>query len=415
MNLVTIPLSKVRPAPYNPRVDLRPEDPRYQALVRSIDEFGLVEPLVVNRRTWHLVGGHQRLKVLQARGEMQAEVVLLDLTPQKEKALNVALNKIAGGWDHDRLKDLLDELVRSSDVDVQLTGFERPEIELLLGDLLPDEEDDADLDVVGSPITEPGDLIELGPHRILCGDATEPGNVLRVLVEPAKLCFTDPPYGVAYDRERRPKAPRSRKQSSEQLQNDALSPKRYAEWFARFADTLPAALQPGAPFYIWNGHRNFGLMADLLRDRDFHVASVLTWAKESFSPGFGDYNEQTEFCLYGWKGGARHSWYGGKAQSSLWKISRDPTGLYQHPTQKALRLAERAIRNSSRNGELVYDPFLGGGTTLVAAAQLGRRLCGIEIEPRYCDVAVRRFVAAAGAGAVSVEVRAKYLGQEVKR
>jgi DNA modification methylase len=234
----------------------------------------------------------------------------------------------------------------------------------------------------------------------------------------ASLCHTDPPYGVRYDAENRPgphrgrQAPRGR---HEPIQNDALTPKQYAAWFEPVADSLCDALAPGAPLYIWNSHRNFGLMHDLLTERGFKVSSVITWAKPSFAPGFGDYNEQTEFCLYGWKRGARHPWYGSKSETTLWQVARDRTQSYQHPTQKALELAERAIRNSSRSGEIVFDPFLGSGTTLIGAARLGRRCFGLEIEPGYCDVIVRRYIALAGMGAVPPEVADRYAEQGVRQ
>ncbi len=188
----------------------------------------------------------------------------------------------------------------------------------------------------------------------------------------------------------------------------SLTPKRYAKWFAKVTDAMAEALAAGAPFYAWNSHKNFGLMHDLLRARGFKISSVITWAKESFSPGFGDYNEQVEYCLYGWKGGARHSWYGPKNESTLWRVRRDRTDLYRHPTQKALELADRAIRNSSKAGQVVFDPFLGSGTTLIAAARLGRRCFGMEIEPRYCDCIVRRYIALAGKAAVKGELIERY-------
>ena len=155
-------------------------------------------------------------------------------------------------------------------------------------------------------------------------------------------------------------------------------------------------------------------MHDLLVDRNFKVSCVLTWAKESFSPSFCNYQQQTEFCLHGWKTGAKHNWYGPKNESTLWDINRDRTTEYHHPTQKALELAQRAIRNSSKYGDIVFDPFLGSGTTLIAAARLGRRCFGIEIEPCYVDCIVRRYIALAGKGTVSPDVLKLYQINEEK-
>jgi DNA modification methylase len=158
-------------------------------------------------------------------------------------------------------------------------------------------------------------------------------------------------------------------------------------------------------------------MHDLLTARGFKVASVITWAKESFSPSFGNYNEQVEYCLYGWKSGARHFWYGPANESTLWQIHREPTKQYQHPTQKPLELAERAMRNSSLRGQIVLDTFLGSGTTLIAAEKLSRKCFGIEITPHYCDVIVRRWIAFVGVDNVPQNLTEKYcLGkfEEVK-
>lgn len=239
---------------------------------------------------------------------------------------------------------------------------------------------------------------------------------LHVKNSRARLCHTDPPYGVNYDRNNRAAGAQAKRSSTaaEHIRNDGLTPKRYEAWFGKVIQALAEAMTSGASFYIWNSHRNFGLMHDLLASHKFKVASVVTWAKESFAPGFGDYNEQTEFCLYDWKGGARHSWHGPKNESTLWRIRRDRTDLYRHPTQKALELAERAIRNSSKRGDIVFDPFLGSGTTLIAAARLGRRCFGIEIEPKYCDCIVRRYVALAGHKAVPPDILGRFLPEEVR-
>jgi DNA modification methylase len=141
----------------------------------------------------------------------------------------------------------------------------------------------------------------------------------------------------------------------------------------------------------------------------YRVGCVLTWAKESFSIGYGDYNQQTEFCLYAWKQGTgRHRWYGPTNETTLWQVARDHTQHYLHPTQKPVELAERALRNSSKRGDIVMDVFLGSGTTLVAAERLGRRCFGIEIDPKYCDVVIRRYIALVGEGNVPAGLAERY-------
>ncbi|RPJ70264.1 MAG: site-specific DNA-methyltransferase, partial [Alphaproteobacteria bacterium] len=220
-------------------------------------------------------------------------------------------------------------------------------------------------------------------------------------------------YNVNYNPDSRPiiKKPKNKKYQGD-ITNDNLSPQKYRNWFNKIITSISESLVPGSCFYIWNSHKNFGLMHELLTEQNFKIGSVITWAKESFAPGFGDYNEQTEFCLYGWKAGSKHYWYGPKNESTLWSINRDNTSLYKHPTQKALELAERAIRNSSKSGNIVFDPFLGSGTTLIAAARLGRRCFGIEIEPKYCDTIIRRYIATAGKNSVSQKILKLYCSEE---
>ncbi|NQT01461.1 MAG: DNA modification methylase [Planctomycetes bacterium] len=430
MKIKKIAIDKINPASYNPRRNLRPDDKEYRQLVKSMSEFGCVEPLVWNKRTGNLVGGHQRFKIILAQVAKEAQVSVVDLSLEKEKALNIALNKISGDWDQDKLNMLLDELLEIPDFDVELTGFELPDIENMLADTLKDSDSeknfniDEELNRKGPAITKSGEIIELGmhgEHRLLCGDVTKPQDVNKLMGQfRAQLCNVDPPYSVNYDRRNRPTSKHQKKKintneaRSMKIKNDDLTPKRYANWFRKVRDALVEVLNKGAAFYIWNSHKNFGLMYDLLTENNFKVATVITWAKETFSPNFADYNNQTEFCLYGWKGGAKHNWYGPKNESTLWNIRRDRTDLYRHPTQKALELAERAIRNSSKKGDIVFDPFLGSGTTLIAAAMLGRRCFGIEIEPRYCDCIVRRYIALAGHKAVSSEILQRFLPTEVQ-
>ena len=168
-------------------------------------------------------------------------------------------------------------------------------------------------------------------------------------------------------------------------------------------------LDQGAGIYVWNGHRQFGPMYQILVDLSFHIGCVITWAKPNFAIGYGDYNQQTEFCLYGWKeNNGAHKWYGPNNESTLWEIKRDATADYIHPTQKPIALAHRAIKNSSKRGDVVLDMFLGSGTTLMASDALKRRCFGTEIDPAYCDGIVLRYVSSVGKDKVSKEVLVKY-------
>lgn len=426
MEIKKISIDKINPASYNPRKDLKPDDVEYKHLVKSIDEFGYVEPLVWNKRTGNLVGGHQRFKVILAQGAKEVLVSIVDLSIEKEKALNIALNKIQGDWDEQKLALLLDELTNVPEFNVELTGFETEEISELLDRALTESpqaiEEDFDveeaLDMENPAVTQPGELIELGSHRLLCGDSGKL-SALRKLVGDNKihLFFSDPPYNVDYYGGNRPQPDKARPKQSrlwKRIYSDNLNQDEYTKWLGTVLRNASKFLATGAPVYIWNGHRQFGPMHQLLESIGVKVSCVITWAKESFAIGYGDYNQQTEFCLYGWQeNNGAHRWYGPTNESTLWQVHRDPTKEYKHPTQKPLELAERAMRNSSRRGQIVLDTFLGSGTTLIAAARLGRKCFGMEIEPKYCDCIVRRYIALAGKRAVSAEITKRYLSEEV--
>jgi len=410
MEIKKMQISQIKKADYNPRVGLKPGDPAYEKLKSSIETFGFCEPLIFNRRTGHLVGGHQRLMVLKDLGYTQAEVVVVELPLEQEKACNIALNKVQGSWDEQKLALLLDELTKAPEFDVGLTGFESGEISDLLDRALNadspqtrEENFDAEeaLDRENPAVTQPGELIELGNHRLLCGDSSK-SSALKKLIEDNKvhLFFTDPPYNVDYYGGNRPQPDKARPKQSRQwkrIYSDNLNQDEYIKWLGIVLRNVSRFLAAGAPIYIWNGHRQFGPMHQLFESIGIKVSCVITWAKESFAIGYGDYNQQTEFCLYGWlENNGAHRWYGPTNESTLWQIHRDPTKEYKHPTQKPLELAERAMRNSSRRGQIVLDTFLGSGTTLIAAQRLSRKCFGIEIDPHYCDVIVRRWIAFVG-------------------
>jgi hypothetical protein len=197
MIIKTISVKKINPASYNPRKTLKPDDRQYKQLVKSLNEFGFVEPLIWNCQTGNLVGGHQRFNVLMAQGVKEVEVSVVDLSEDKEKALNIALNKISGDWDKDKLAEIIDELVKTPEIDIESVGFELPEAEQLIADILGDIGSDENADVLDQldtnlpAITKPGDLIELGldgKHRVLCGDVTKPAGIF--VIPSGRVSFT---------------------------------------------------------------------------------------------------------------------------------------------------------------------------------------------------------------------------------
>jgi DNA modification methylase len=416
MEIRKIDVSQVNPAPYNPRLDLKPGDLEYEKLKKSLDTFGCVEPLVWNSRTGTLIGGHQRFKVLLAQGSKEVEVSVVDLSLDQEKTLNLALNKIQGDWDQDKLARLLDELCKIPDFDVTLSGFDLPDISKIFDAQKQAEEDNFDFEAavaaIDKPITQRGDLIELGPHRILCGDSSDPEDVQKLLAgRKVNLLHTDPPYNVNYYGGNRP-TPDSRPKNSrqwERIYSDNLTQAEYEEWLKKVVTNGVAHLAPGAAIYIWNGHRQFGPMHLMLQELGVHISTVITWAKPNFAIGFGDYNQATEFALYGWlEDNGAHAWYGPNNESTLWEIKRDPTASYIHPTQKPIALAQRALRNSTKRKDVVFDFFLGSGSTLIAAESLERQCFGMEIEPRYIDAIVHRYMVYAGMSQITEVIKERY-------
>lgn len=418
MEIVKIPVSKINPLPHNPRKDLKPTDIEYQQIEKSLDTFGLVEPPVWNKETGNLVGGHQRFKILVRKGHKEIWVSVVSLSPEKEKALNIALNKVQGAWDKEKLALLLDELIKMPDFDLTATGFTPPELSQLFDRYLERKgEDDFDTqkvaDSIKEPKAKPGEIIELGPHRILCGDCSILENLKHLIGnEKVGLANIDPPYNVAYMGGERPN-PKARPKKSrhwERIYADNMDDKDYQELLRQILSNISSFMVPGAAAYIWNGHKNFGPMHTILEELGFQVSSVIVWAKPNFAISYADYHEQVEFCLYGWlKGKGAHRWYGDVNQSTLWELKRDPTKDYIHPTQKPIGLAQRAITNSSVKGDIVLDTFLGSGSTLIAAESLGRRCFGCEISPAYVDAICLRYMQFVGPDKVSDELRKRYM------
>jgi DNA modification methylase len=414
MKIMKIPIEQIRFAPYNPRMI---KDSEFDKLKHSITTFDYVEPIVWNSKTGHAVGGNQRLKALVELGFKEAEIVVVDLSLEKEKMLNLALNRISGAWDEDKLAAILDELTQIPEFDITQTGFDLPEVSELL-DLNSDPKEDnfninEMLEQIDEPITKPGDLISLGKHMLLCGDSSKPDDIAKLMGDKkVNMIFCDPPYSVAYYGGNRPLPEKARPKACrnwKRIYNDNLSQEDYEKWLKQIFVNVDSYIAPGAPVYVWNGHRQFGPMHSMLIGLGFHISCVITWAKENFAIGYGDYNQQTEFCLYGWKeDNGAHLWYGPTNESTLWQIKRDPTSKYLHPTQKCVALAHRAIKNSSKREDIVLDMFLGSGTTLLASEGLGRVCYGIEVEPAYCDVIVKRYINYIGKQSIPDDIK-KYV------
>jgi len=398
-------LSEIRPAEYNPRVTLSPGDRAYDALEASMSRFGVVEPLVWNERTGRLVGGHQRLGVMLAAGEIEADVVVVDLSEADEKALNVALNKIDGAWDDGKLAEVLDELLDRDELDIELTGFGFDEAEDLIDRVLggpaqertEDFDPGAELERGCEPVTRPGELIQLGPdpataHRLLCGDCTDHRLVTRLIGgERAGLMATDPPYGVGID--------------DRWDEPDSAA----ALYEPAFQEAVRTALRPNAAIYIWHASRTQALLERALNAAGIRVHCQIIWVKPAPAMGRSVYLWRHEPCFMGWQAGKRPKRAGGEKLTTVWELPA-PKGSSRpdHPTPKPVEEFEIPMRQHTGAGDVCYEPFAGSGTQFIAAERMGRRCFGLELSPRYCDLIVRRFIAFAGAAAVPCEVAERY-------
>lgn len=376
-------------AKYNPR---KISDHDFASLRRSLREFGAVQAVIVNQRTKHIVGGHQRVKAASAEGIDSLPVVYVDLDETRERQLNIALNRIHGEWDDDILSALIAEL-SDGGAALDVTGFDDREIEQLLakasvvGGLC-----DAD-EVPPMPeaaLTYPGDLIIIGRHRLLCGDATSATDVERLLdgAKPS-LMVTDPPYGVNYDPTWRDG--KGGFSDAPVRQRGAVTGDASASWGEAYA------LFPGDVAYIWHGAvRAHVFMSDLL-GAGYELRAQIVWVKQEAVMSRGAYHWQHEPCLYAVRKGKNANWSGDRKQSTVWMIQNlNCTGnrgekRLGHGTQKPIECMRRPIANNSQPGDGVYDPFSGSGTTLIAAEESGRNCYGLEIEPAYCDIIVRRW------------------------
>lgn len=428
MNILDIAITKVHPAKYNPRKDLVPGDPAYDKLKKALDRFDLVEPLVWNKRTGNLVGGHQRFKIIKERGDKKVTVSVVDLDELSEKALNLALNKHAGEWEFASLAEIMKELT-AADLDIDVTGFDAAELEKMMGLSAPPAEEDAEEDDVpeppNDPVTKPGDLWLLGGHRILCGDSRNADDVLRLMDgAKANLVMMSPPYASqrAYD-------PTSAFRP--------VPPTEYVEWFMPVAAHIRSILAvDGSYFLNIKEHAENG-------QRDLYVKDLVIAHRRLWEWMFID-----EFCWRNtangvpgyWPNRFKNAWEpvfqfaltpqikfrpmavshpsdsvvvyaptntSAPSGSGLLGVGADKVagmalpsnvieikaegGQSAHSAPFPSGLPAFFIKAFTDTGDRTFDPFMGSGSTLIATERLERIGYGMQISPAYCDVIVERW------------------------
>ncbi|MBU2540685.1 MAG: ParB N-terminal domain-containing protein [Candidatus Omnitrophica bacterium] len=416
MEIRKIPISQVKPHPDNPRVPLTSQHSEYRQIKKSLKKFGLVLPLVCSSRTNYILGGNQRYSVLLTEGVKEVNVVFVDLDPQREKELMIALNGIYGLWDYPKLADILRDFGQLPDFDFESIGFTVPDLSNILDNHLPLQDDtfdfDAALESTKEPVTKKGDVISLGMHhRLMCGDATSEEDMCMLLGDTrVDLLDIDWPYNVNYMGGNCPRVDTRPKKSRRwsKIYSDNLPQSEYEVFMRKVLTNIKLNLKPGGVFYQWQAHRQLGPLYQILIDLDFHVSCLICWKKQSAPISYADYSFQTEQAVYGWLKGESHYFAGKPGASNLWEIKRDSTKLYEHPCQKPVSLAQKAIKNSTRLNDVVLDVFLGSGSVLIAAESLSRRCFAMELDPKYCDVIVKRYINFVGKSKVSSEILNKY-------
>ena len=393
MNIQKINIEKLKAAEYNPRKDLKPEDEEYQKIKRSILEFGYVAPIIVNA-DMTVIGGHQRLKVLKELGYEEVECNIVDLDKTKEKALNIALNKITGEWDNGKLEELLAEL-KEADVDMDITGFSFDEVDNILKDITGSKEDDFDLDEaleeIEEPISKPGDIWILGKNRLMCGDSTQKENVLRLMdKQEADMLLTDPPYNVDYE---------GKTVDALKIENDNMTSTEFYNFLLDSFRNMFEVTKCGSSVYVFHADTEGLNFRNAFNAVGFKLAQCLVWVKNTFVMGRQDYQWRHEPILYGWKEGAGHYFINDRKQSTVLEFDK-PTRNAEHPTMKPIDLLVYLIKNSSKENDLILDLFGGSGSTLIAAEQVKRRCYTMELDPKYCDVIVKRWELLTGEKAV---------------
>ena len=384
MNIQKIKIENLKPAEYNPRKDLKPEDEEYQKIKKSITEFGYVAPVIVNSNMT-VIGGHQRLKVLKELGYTEVECVVVDLDQKKEKALNIALNKISGDWDNDKLEELLGEL-KQTDIDMDITGFSLDEVDEILKDITGSKEDDFDvdqaLDEIEEPISKRGNVWILGKNRLMCGDSTQKEDVIHLMnSQEADMLLTDPPYNVDYE---------GKTSEALKIENDNMSETEFYNFLLDSFKNMFDSIKYGGSAYVFHADTEGLNFRNAFKSCGFKLAQCLVWVKNTFVMGRQDYQWRHEPILYGWKPGAGHYFVDNRKQSTVLEFDK-PSRNAEHPTMKPVDLLVYLIKNSSKENDLILDLFGGSGSTLIAAEQTQRRCYTMELDPKYCDVIIKRW------------------------
>ena len=371
-------------------------DEQVAQIAASVREFGWTNPILVDGQNG-IIAGHGRLAAARKLGLTEVPVIVLDyLSEAQKKALVIADNKLASnaGWDDEMLRLELGDL-QEMGFDATIAGFTTEELDALLNvtevtDGLTDEDDVPE--APKEPTTRSGDVWILGKHRLMCGDSTSIDDMQKLtdnqLVD---MWLTDPPYNVAYEGG-----------TGLTIQNDDMGDDQFRQFLRDAYVAADTVLKPGAVFYIWHADSEGYNFRGAAKDAGWKVRQCLIWKKSSLVMGRQDYHWKHEPCLYGWKEGAGHLWAADRKQTTILEFDK-PSRNGEHPTMKPVGLFEYQMLNNTKGGDIVLDSFGGSGTTMIAAEKNGRRGYLMELDPKYCDVIVKRWQEFTGKAATHAE------------
>ena len=394
MQVQDVNISLIKPYRNNAK---RHTDTQIANVAESIRQFGWAQPIVVDR-DYTIIIGHCRYSAAKRLGLTTVPVVVAaDLTDEQVRKLRNLDNKLnESEWDLDLLKDdILGLDFDGFDID---WGIEEEAITDIVEDNAPE------VDEENEPITKLGDIWQLGEHRLMCGDSTDAGTVAILMDgKKADLLLTDPPYNVALgmggsvDEARK----RHRRTDGLVIMNDKMEDSKFFEFLLKCFIAGKEALKEGGAFYIWHADNEGLNFRSALKQSGLTLRQTLIWNKNCITLGRQDYQWRHEPCLYGWKDGACHNWYGDRKQPTVLDFKK-PNRSEDHPTMKPVELFAYQIQNSTKKNDIVLDLFGGSGTTIIACEQTGRISYCMELDPKYCDVIIKRYENLTGNKAVKI-------------
>lgn len=353
----------------------------------SLREFGFINPVIIDR-DFNVIAGHGRIMAAKEEGINEVPCVFVDyLTEAQKKAYILADNRMAmdAGWDEELLKVEI-EALQAEDFDLSLTGFDESELAGFFdtADDAKDDDFDVDAELEKPPVTQSGDLWLLGNHRLLCGDSTKEENyTLLMNGKKANLVVTDPPYNVNYQG------------TAGKIKNDNLENDKFYQFLFDAFTCMEKAMANDASIYVFHADTEGLNFRKAFADAGFYLSGTCIWKKQSLVLGRSPYQWQHEPCLFGWKKNGKHRWYSDRKQTTIWEFDK-PKKNGDHPTMKPVPLIAYPIKNSSMSNCIVLDPFGGSGSTLIACEQTNRICHTIELDEKYCDVIVKRYIEQAG-------------------